>query len=113
MQCASTAFAIAQTLACACGFYAINYGTQEIVRLVRAQERDVEQQKSAIKVLEAELAYVARPERIEPVARALGMQSVTTQQYVKLEDLTARGNRLNDALRPRPAAQGASQPSSR
>src|SRR5919198_430770 len=103
---ASTAVATAGTLVCAFAFYAINYDARRLEQQVQAQERAIEQQKSAIKVLEAERAYVARPERIEPVARALGMQPVTARQYVRLEDLLARDDQPNDASRPPPSAKG-------
>jgi cell division protein FtsL len=97
---ASTAVATAGTLACAFAFYAINYDTRRLEQRVQAQQHAVERQKGAIKVLQAERAYLARPERIEPLASALGMQPATPRQYVRLEDLLGRDNGPNDAWRP-------------
>jgi cell division protein FtsL len=110
---ASTAIAIAVTLACAFALYAINYDTRRLEQRVQARERAVEKAANRIAVLKAERAYLARPERIELRARALGMQPLSERQFVRLEDLLARDDRPNDPSRPPPPAQGASPTSSR
>jgi cell division protein FtsL len=103
---ASTAVAIAVTLACAFALYAVNYDTRRLEQRVQAQERAVEKAANKIAVLKAERAYLARPGRIEPLARALGMQPVTARQYVRLESLAP--DRPSDGSRlPPPLTQGA------
>ena len=104
MQCAWTALAIAQTLACACGCYSINYDTRGVEQRVQALERAVKKAANRIAVLKAERAYLARPARIEPLARALGMQPLTERQYVRLGSLEPRHDRPTGGLHaPHPA----------
>jgi cell division protein FtsL len=110
---ASTAVAIAVTLGCAFALYAINYDTRRLEQRVQAQERAVEKAASKITVLKAERAYLARPDRIEPVARALGMQPLTEKQYVTLQDFPLLHHRPNDGSRPPPATHGSDRNSSR
>jgi hypothetical protein len=52
---------------------------------VHAQERAAEQARSDIAVLKAERAHLARPERIEPLARAMGLKPVTEKQLARGE----------------------------
>jgi cell division protein FtsL len=106
MQWAWTALAIAQTLACASGCYSINYDTRGLEKRVQALERAVKKATNRIAVLKAERAYLARPARIEPLARALGMQPLTERQYVGLGGLNLRHDRPNGGLHPPHPAQG-------
>jgi cell division protein FtsL len=105
---ASTVIAIALTLACAFALYAINYDTRRLEQRVQARERAAATVAAQVAVLKAERAYLARPDRIEPLAKALGMQPVTERQYVRLEDLPLRDEQPNDGSHPLPLAQGAS-----
>jgi cell division protein FtsL len=104
---ASTAVAIALTLSCACALYTINYDTRRLEQRVQAQERAVEKAASEIVVLKAERAYLARPDRIEPLARAAGMQPLTERQYVRLQDLPLRDELPSDGSRSPPPDAGA------
>ena len=105
---ASDAVAIALTLVCAFAFYTINYDTRRLEQRVQARERAAAAAAAQVAVLKAERAYLARPDRIEPLAQALGMQPVTERQYVRLEDLPLRDEQPNDGSNPLPLAQGAS-----
>jgi cell division protein FtsL len=82
-----TALAIGSTLASAAALYLISYDTRRIELAVQSKERRVERATADIAVLAAERAYLARPERIEPLARALGMGLSEQRQWLRLEDL--------------------------
>jgi cell division protein FtsL len=76
---------IALTLASAFTLYSIKYGTRRMEARVAAQERRLERAEADVQVLRAERAYLARPERLEPLARKLGMAPVTPRQYVRVD----------------------------
>jgi cell division protein FtsL len=73
------------TLGAAVGLYAIKYDTRRLESKVQAQERALEKVETDITVLTAERAYLARPERLEPLARALGLAPITGGQYLRVE----------------------------
>ena len=79
-------------LASACLLYGLNYDTRRIEARVQAAERSVERARSDIAVLRAERAHLARPERIEPLARAQGLRPATERQIS-----TLAGSTLADA----------------
>lgn len=68
------------TLASAFLLYGINYDTRLMDKRLQEKERAIEKARGDIAVLKAERAHLARPERIEPLARALGLQPVSEQQ---------------------------------
>jgi cell division protein FtsL len=72
------AFALA--LASAFLLYGINYDTRLLEARVQGEERAIEEARGDIAVLKAERAHLARPERIEPIARAQGLQPAAEQQ---------------------------------
>lgn len=74
----------AMVLALASAFllYAINYDTRQLAERVKAQERAIDTAHSDIAVLKAERAHLGRPDRIEPVARSLGLRPATESQLV-------------------------------
>jgi cell division protein FtsL len=65
--------------------YAIKDGTRRIEARVQAQERALERLESDVSVLTAERAHLARPERLEPLARKLGMAPVSGSQYLRVD----------------------------
>ena len=69
-------------LASAFLLYGINYDTRRLEDRVEAQERAIEEARSDIAVLKAERAHLARPDRIEPIARAQGLRPATEEQLV-------------------------------
>lgn len=54
--------------------YALNDETRALEGRVQAQEHLAGALRSDIAVLKAERAHLARPERIEPAARAIGLE---------------------------------------
>lgn len=69
-------------LASAFLLYGLNYDTRRLEARVQAQERDVEAARADIAILKAERAHLARPERIEALARAQGLAPPTRQQFL-------------------------------
>jgi cell division protein FtsL len=68
------------TLSSAFLLYGLNYDTRRLEARVQAQERLAEEARSDIAVLKADRAHLARPERIEPLARSIGLQPPTEKQ---------------------------------
>lgn len=82
-------------LASAIVLYALNYDTRRLAADVAARERAADLARSDITTLKAERAYLTRPERIEPLARALGMRPIGESQIVG--DRSAGARRAADA----------------
>ncbi|HWB46745.1 MAG TPA: cell division protein FtsL [Hyphomicrobiaceae bacterium] len=73
------------TLASAFGLYAVKYDTRRLEAKVQAQERALEKARNDVTVLTAERAHLARPERIEPLARQYGLAPISAKQYLRVE----------------------------
>ena len=69
-------------LASAFLLYGINYDTRLMDLRLQENERAIEEARGDIAVLKAERAHLARPERIEPLARALGLEPISERQLV-------------------------------
>jgi len=76
--------------------YGLSYDTRLIETRVAAKERAADKARSDIAVLKAERAHLARPDRIEPLARAQGLAPVTEQQ---LKAVHAGGEVTTGAIR--------------
>lgn len=87
MQIAATSIACALTLASAYVLYAEAVETRRLEAQVSASERQRDRLESEIAVLKAERAYLARPTRIEPAARALGMRPPIASDYATFDDV--------------------------
>jgi cell division protein FtsL len=74
--------ALILALASAVLLYGINYDTRLMEARVEAQEAAIDQAREDIAVLKAERAHLARPSRIEPLARAQGLRPPSEQQLV-------------------------------
>ncbi|CAN1722728.1 Cell division protein FtsL [Hyphomicrobium sp. 1Nfss2.1] len=74
------------TLASAFVLYSSNYDTRQLEVRVSEQERTIEKARGDIAVLKAERAHLARPERIEPLARAMGLAPASEQQLAVSPD---------------------------
>ena len=72
--------ALALALASAFALYGMNYDTRQLERRVLAKEREIKKARNDIAVLKAERAHLARPERIESLARSQGLRPVTERQ---------------------------------
>jgi cell division protein FtsL len=62
--------------------YGLAYDTRRIEQRVQAAERAADRARSDIAILRAERAHLARPERIEPLARAQGLVPADARQFV-------------------------------
>lgn len=74
-------------LASACVLYIVNLSTRRLEQRVLAEERRLERLESDIAILKAERAYLARPERIEALARGQGLRPIEPGQYARFSDL--------------------------
>ena len=75
--------ALGLALASAFLLYGTSYDTRLMEARVQAQERAVEQARRDISILKAERAHLARPERIEPLARAQGLRPAKRSQLAQ------------------------------
>lgn len=82
--------AMVLTIASAFGLYQIKYDTRQLEAKVHAGEHAIEKMEGDIAVLKAEKAYLARPERIEALARKQGLGPIAGHQYVLPSDLQAQ-----------------------
>ena len=73
------------TMVSAFALYALKHDTRQLELRVQAQERALEKAESDVTVLKAERAHLARPERLEPLARKLGLAPVNQRQYLRLD----------------------------
>jgi len=69
--------------------YGLNYDTRMIERSLHAREREAEGARADIAVLRAERAHLARPERIEPLARGLGLEPLSARHLLPGPGLAA------------------------
>ncbi|MEQ1670079.1 MAG: cell division protein FtsL [Hyphomicrobium sp.] len=75
-----TAFCFA--VASAFLLYSLNYETRHLEAQIQGQERAAQKAKSDIAVLKAERSHLSRPERIDPLARQLGLMPPRPDQLV-------------------------------
>ena len=87
MRSTATVFASLLSLGAAYFLYAENIATRRIEAQVQAAERHRERLENDISVLKADRAYLARPVRIEPAARALGLSAPAPRDYVRFEEI--------------------------
>jgi cell division protein FtsL len=74
------------------GLYHVKYRVQGLEHQLTAARSALETEQAAIHVLEAEWAYLNRPERLQALAeRHLAMTPVTAGQIVDLDRLPYRG----------------------
>jgi cell division protein FtsL len=76
--------AVAVLLALSSAFllYGLNYDTRMVESRLQAREREAEGARADIAVLRAERAHLARPERIEPIARGLGLEPLAARHLL-------------------------------
>lgn len=79
------------TIAAAFGVTWLKHDTRRIEARLQAQERQIEKAESDIAVLRAELGFLTRPERLEPLARHhLGLQPATAAQIIGIDEIPKR-----------------------
>jgi hypothetical protein len=70
---------------CATWAYRVNYATQEAMNRVADLEAEIVREREALAVLEAEWAYLNRPDRLRQLALAhsalLGLEELTPDQF--------------------------------
>src|SRR5262245_1300217 len=71
-------------LASAFALYVLKYDTRRMEARVQGLERAVDNLEGEIARLGGEHAHLARPERIEPMARALGLTPIVPRQYLRI-----------------------------
>jgi cell division protein FtsL len=71
----------------ACGLYVIKTDTRRLEASVQSQERAQERLVDDIAVLRAERAHLARPERLERIAREQGLVPLHEAQLIRIEDI--------------------------
>ncbi len=86
-----TFVAVVVMLGSATTLYALSYDTRQIEARVRADERTADRLRSEIAILKAERAFLARPERIEPYARAMGLRPIDRGQIAGEARTAAHG----------------------
>jgi cell division protein FtsL len=74
--------AVLLALASAFLLYGLSYDTRLVESRLQAREREAERARADIAVLRAERAHLARPERIEPLARGLGLEPLAARHLV-------------------------------
>lgn len=91
-------------LVAATTLYAVKHDTRRLEQAVQAQERIAEKAEADIAILKAERAYLARPERIEALARKQGLEPIREQQYSRIEEPAedAIGRLIERSLTARP-----------
>lgn len=90
MRIAATGAALVLTVASAITLYAESTATRRLEADVQAAERERDRLESEITVLRAERAFLTRPERIEPAARALGLVPTRPGQIIPADELASR-----------------------
>ncbi len=79
----ATVSAVFMAIASAFLLYGLNYDTRRIEAGVQSAERAAEASRGEIAVLKAERAHLARPDRIEPLARAQGLRPPAENQFAR------------------------------
>lgn len=75
-------------IASAALLYSLNYETRRIEAEVQAQERAVQKARNDIAVLKAERSHLTRPDRIDPLARRLGLVPPSPEQFTSPSQLS-------------------------
>ncbi len=90
MRRALTAASVLFAIAAAVTLYGIVYDTRRIAARTHDLEKTAERAEAEIAAAKAELAHLSRPERIEPLARAMGLMPPTPKQFVDESRLPRR-----------------------
>ena len=85
--------AIGAALVSAFALYTVSYQTRGIADDNERMEGEIARLNRDIAILRAERAYLMRPERIEPLARNLGMRPIRGNQFMSASELPANTRR--------------------
>jgi cell division protein FtsL len=72
------------TVLAATWLYGVKHDTARIEAEVHGIERAIEKTEGEIAALKAERAWLGRPERIDELARAQGLEPIRPEQYGRL-----------------------------
>jgi len=76
------------------GVYTLKYTTVDTANKKLALERKIDRQEGDLSILKADWAYLNQPTHIEPIVNrhteALGLEIITQDQFIRLEDLPMR-----------------------
>jgi cell division protein FtsL len=86
-------FAIASALL----LYGLNYDTRRLEAEVQAKEQTAERARNDIAVLKAERGHLARPERIDALARQLGLVPPKPEQFETGREVSELNDRHGSA----------------
>ncbi|MFN0219936.1 MAG: cell division protein FtsL [Hyphomicrobium sp.] len=89
--------ALCFAIASAALLYSLNYETRRLEAEVQAQERAAQKARSDIAVLKAERSHLTRPERIDPLARHLGLGPPKADQFAVPAEVSALADDRNVA----------------
>jgi cell division protein FtsL len=78
-------------VASAFALYVLKYDTRRVEARVQGLERTVDKLEGEIARLKGQHAHLARPDRIEPMARALGLAPIGPRQYLRVGASPAAG----------------------
>lgn len=73
--------------------YTVSYQTRQLAEANQRMENDIATMSRDIAIMRAERAYQMRPERIEPLARKLGMEPVNGRQFISTSELHGQPHR--------------------
>jgi cell division protein FtsL len=88
-----TFLAVGLALLSASALYVVSHQTRQIAIDNVRKERQIQSLSRDIAILRAERAFLLRPERIEPLARKLGMRPVRGRQFMLRGELQANARR--------------------
>ena len=95
-------------IAAAFGVTWIKHDGRRLEAKLQAQQRQIEKAESDIAVLRAELGFLTRPERLDPLARRLlGLQPSTSAQIVGVDELPKASGVARAPPGPAPTRAGA------
>jgi cell division protein FtsL len=77
--------------------YGLNYDTRRLEAEVQQKERIAERARNDIAVLKAERGHLARPERIDALARRLGLVPPKPEQFDAAREISELNERAGSA----------------
>jgi len=82
--------AVALALGSAAALYGVSYETRLLETRAQALDRALDRVEADIAAARADIAHLSRPERMAPLARAMGLAPPTGQQFVAESQLPRR-----------------------
>ncbi len=86
----AAAGAVTLAIGSAAVLYWISYETGRLEARVQVLDRTLDRVEADIAAARAELAHLSRPDRIAPLAQAMGLVPPTAQQFVAEDQLPRR-----------------------